>query len=50
MRLVGMVGIFRLAVEPKRLFSRYVLGIPIYFSHVAEVRMSGKRPGGQGTH
>ncbi|WP_309891490.1 WecB/TagA/CpsF family glycosyltransferase [Archangium sp.] len=50
MRQVGMEWLFRLAVEPKRLFSRYVLGIPIFFSHVAEVRVSGKRPGGQGTH
>ncbi|HZH76693.1 MAG TPA: WecB/TagA/CpsF family glycosyltransferase [Archangium sp.] len=50
MRQVGMEWLFRLAVEPKRLFSRYVLGIPIFFSHVAEVRVSGQRPGGQGTH
>jgi len=41
MRQVGMEWLFRLAVEPRRLFSRYVLGIPIYFSHVAEVRRSG---------
>jgi N-acetylglucosaminyldiphosphoundecaprenol N-acetyl-beta-D-mannosaminyltransferase len=49
MRQVGMEWLFRLAVEPKRLFSRYVLGIPIFFSHVAEVRMGGERPGGQGS-
>ena len=46
MRQVGMEWLFRLAVEPKRLFSRYVLGIPIFFSHVAEVRVSRQRPGG----
>jgi hypothetical protein len=40
MRKVGMEWLFRLAVEPRRLFSRYVLGIPIYFTHVAEVRRS----------
>jgi len=49
MRQVGMEWLFRLAVEPKRLFRRYVLGIPIFFSHVAEVRISGVRdpPGGR---
>ncbi|HYO54069.1 WecB/TagA/CpsF family glycosyltransferase [Archangium sp.] len=49
MRKVGMEWLFRLAVEPRRLFSRYVLGIPIYFSHVAEVRRSraGDQPGGR---
>jgi N-acetylglucosaminyldiphosphoundecaprenol N-acetyl-beta-D-mannosaminyltransferase len=49
MRAVGMEWLFRLAVEPRRLFSRYVLGIPIYFSHVAEVRRSGVvgQPGGR---
>jgi exopolysaccharide biosynthesis WecB/TagA/CpsF family protein len=49
MRQVGMEWLFRLAVEPRRLFSRYVIGIPIYFSHVAEVRRSGlaEQPGGR---
>lgn len=50
MRQVGMEWLFRLAVEPRRLFSRYVLGIPIYFAHVAEVRRSGETgepPGGR---
>lgn len=49
MRKTGMEWLFRLAVEPRRLFSRYVLGIPIYFSHVAEVRLSGNpgQPGGR---
>lgn len=50
MRKVGMEWLFRLAVEPRRLFSRYVLGIPIYFAHVAEVRRSGEAgepPGGR---
>lgn len=49
MRQVGMEWLFRLAVEPKRLFSRYVLGIPIYFGHVVQVRRSGvaEQPGGR---
>jgi len=49
MRQVGMEWLFRLAVEPKRLFSRYVLGIPIFFGHVAQVRRSGvaEQPGGR---
>lgn len=45
MRKTGMEWLFRLAVEPKRLFRRYVVGIPVYFAHVAEVRRSA--PGGQ---
>jgi N-acetylglucosaminyldiphosphoundecaprenol N-acetyl-beta-D-mannosaminyltransferase len=49
MRKVGMEWLFRLAVEPRRLFRRYVLGIPIFFTHVAEVRRSGagEPPGGR---
>jgi hypothetical protein len=49
MRQVGMEWLFRLAVEPRRLFSRYVLGIPIFFGHVAQVRRSGvaEQPGGR---
>ena len=38
MRQTGMEWLFRLAVEPKRLFGRYVVGIPVYFAHVAQVR------------
>ncbi|MET0404645.1 MAG: WecB/TagA/CpsF family glycosyltransferase [Cystobacter sp.] len=43
MRQTGMEWLFRLAVEPRRLFRRYVVGIPVYFAHVAEVRLSGSR-------
>ncbi len=49
MRQVGMEWLFRLAVEPKRLFRRYVLGIPVFFTHVAEVKVvgEGEQPGGR---
>jgi N-acetylglucosaminyldiphosphoundecaprenol N-acetyl-beta-D-mannosaminyltransferase len=43
MRQTGMEWLFRLAVEPRRLFRRYVVGIPVYFAHVAEVRLSSPR-------
>ncbi|WNG22693.1 WecB/TagA/CpsF family glycosyltransferase [Cystobacter fuscus] len=43
MRQTGMEWLFRLAVEPRRLFRRYVVGIPVYFTHVAEVRLSSLR-------
>ena len=43
MRQTGMEWLFRLAVEPRRLFHRYVVGIPVYFTHVAEVRLSRGR-------
>ncbi len=49
MRQVGMEWLFRLAVEPKRLFRRYVVGIPVFFTHVAEVKVvgEGEQPGGR---
>lgn len=43
MRETGTEWLFRLAVEPRRLFRRYVVGIPVYFAHVAEVRLSSLR-------
>lgn len=43
MRETGTEWLFRLAVEPRRLFRRYVVGIPVYFAHVAEVRLTGER-------
>ena len=43
MRQTGMEWLFRLAVEPRRLFHRYVVGIPVYFTHVAEVRLSQRK-------
>ncbi len=30
----GMEWLYRLLAEPKRMFKRYVLGIPIFFSHI----------------
>ncbi|MBM7112371.1 WecB/TagA/CpsF family glycosyltransferase [Archangium primigenium] len=49
MRQTGLEWLFRLAVEPRRLFGRYVVGIPVYFAHVAEVRWSheGRAASGQ---
>jgi N-acetylglucosaminyldiphosphoundecaprenol N-acetyl-beta-D-mannosaminyltransferase len=41
LRQARMEWLFRLAVEPRRLFSRYVLGIPLFFGHVAQVWRSG---------
>ena len=37
-------------LEPRRLFRRYVLGIPVFFSHVMEARVRGQagRPEGAG--
>lgn len=43
MRQTGLEWLFRLAVEPRRLFGRYVVGIPVYFTHVAEVRLGRKQ-------
>lgn len=34
MRKLGMEWLFRLMIEPKRLFYRYVIGIPIFFFRV----------------
>lgn len=33
-RALGMEWLYRLCVEPKRLFKRYVLGIPIFFYYI----------------
>ncbi|SON52783.1 conserved protein of unknown function [Vibrio tapetis subsp. tapetis] len=34
MRENGMEWLYRLFVEPKRMFNRYVIGIPVFFSHL----------------
>ncbi|MDH6123738.1 WecB/TagA/CpsF family glycosyltransferase [Kitasatospora sp. GP82] len=41
MRRTGTEWLFRLAVEPRRLFGRYVIGIPVFCSRMARVRLSG---------
>jgi N-acetylglucosaminyldiphosphoundecaprenol N-acetyl-beta-D-mannosaminyltransferase len=41
MRRVGLEWLFRLGLEPRRLFRRYVLGIPVFFSHVLVARRLG---------
>ncbi len=41
MRKVGMEWLFRLGLEPRRLFNRYVVGIPVFFSHLAAARKLG---------
>ena len=33
-RRIGMEWLFRLIIEPKRLFNRYVIGIPIFFFRI----------------
>jgi hypothetical protein len=51
MRKTGLEWSYRLWLEPKRLFRRYVLGIPVFFSHVMEARVRGqasKQGGGTG--
>ncbi|HYH95278.1 WecB/TagA/CpsF family glycosyltransferase [Hyalangium sp.] len=41
MRSTGLEWVYRLYLEPKRLARRYLLGIPIFFSHVAVTRLVG---------
>jgi exopolysaccharide biosynthesis WecB/TagA/CpsF family protein len=43
MRKIGMEWLYRLYLEPKRLARRYLLGIPVFFSHVAVTRLTGPR-------
>ncbi|HVG64265.1 MAG TPA: WecB/TagA/CpsF family glycosyltransferase [Hyalangium sp.] len=43
MRQIGMEWLYRLYLEPKRLARRYLLGIPVFFSHVAVTRLTGPR-------
>jgi exopolysaccharide biosynthesis WecB/TagA/CpsF family protein len=49
MRDFGLEWVYRLYLEPKRLAGRYLLGIPVFFSHVVLTRLVGPRaPGGPG--
>lgn len=43
LRSVGLEWAYRLYLEPKRLARRYLLGIPVFFSHVAVTRLVGPR-------
>ncbi len=43
MRNTGMEWLYRLYLEPRRLASRYLLGIPVFLSHVAVARLVGPR-------
>lgn len=43
MRNTGTEWVYRLSLEPRRLARRYVLGIPIFFSHVAMTRLALRR-------
>ncbi|MDY7228643.1 WecB/TagA/CpsF family glycosyltransferase [Hyalangium rubrum] len=43
MRNHGMEWVYRLYLEPKRLASRYLVGIPAFFSHVAVARLVSPR-------
>jgi hypothetical protein len=41
MRNTGLEWVYRLYLEPKRLARRYLLGIPVFFSHVVATRLVG---------
>ncbi|GAA2235993.1 MULTISPECIES: WecB/TagA/CpsF family glycosyltransferase [Kitasatospora] len=43
MRRAGLEWLFRLAVEPRRLFGRYVIGIPVFCSRMAALRLRPSR-------
>jgi N-acetylglucosaminyldiphosphoundecaprenol N-acetyl-beta-D-mannosaminyltransferase len=43
MRNTGLEWVYRLYLEPQRLARRYLLGIPVFFSHVAVTRLVGPR-------
>jgi N-acetylglucosaminyldiphosphoundecaprenol N-acetyl-beta-D-mannosaminyltransferase len=38
MRKTGTEWVFRLLQEPKRLFHRYFVGIPVFFYHIYKIR------------
>jgi hypothetical protein len=48
MRNTGLEWVYRLYLEPKRLARRYLLGIPVFFSHVALTRLVGTQAPGSG--
>ena len=41
MRRLGVEWVWRLMLEPKRLFRRYVLGNPLFLLRVARRRLTG---------
>jgi N-acetylglucosaminyldiphosphoundecaprenol N-acetyl-beta-D-mannosaminyltransferase len=43
MRKTGLEWLYRLYLEPTRLARRYLLGIPVFFSHVVVTRLTGPR-------
>jgi UDP-N-acetyl-D-mannosaminuronic acid transferase (WecB/TagA/CpsF family) len=49
MRRAGLEWLFRLGLEPRRLFRRYVLGNPVFLMRapaLAAAMRRGARPGG----
>ncbi|WP_224363495.1 WecB/TagA/CpsF family glycosyltransferase [Hyalangium versicolor] len=50
MRNTGLEWVYRLYLEPQRLAKRYLLGIPVFFSHVAVTRLVGPRASEGGEH
>ncbi len=49
-RRLGLEWLFRLMMEPRRLFHRYVVGIPLFFAHVWRNGRSARREAGQGSN
>jgi len=47
MRKLGMEWVFRLGMEPRRLFQRYVIGNPIFLTRALRVASSSQRQGKQ---
>jgi N-acetylglucosaminyldiphosphoundecaprenol N-acetyl-beta-D-mannosaminyltransferase len=45
MRSAGLEWLFRLALEPKRLFKRYVIGNPLFIARALSMAASSSRPG-----
>jgi len=44
MRRFGLEWLFRLLIEPRRLFKRYALGIPLFFYYLSRNAFSKQRP------
>jgi N-acetylglucosaminyldiphosphoundecaprenol N-acetyl-beta-D-mannosaminyltransferase len=45
MRKLQVEWIFRLILEPRRLFKRYIIGIPLFFYYNIKLKMFYKKPG-----
>lgn len=50
LRKLGMEWAFRLWLEPRRLFQRYVVGNPVFIARTLRLRLSGKESLRQGGH